>query len=299
MAPGVEGLPRLAPQPGHHRRPPRLAIAVVAGALERLVRLVRLLQGTAGGRRGAAQRRLAAVAQHVEVVVLLGGGRKALPPPRRADLLQSLGQAGAAILGDLLQGGQLGELLGPGHAVAVRDQPAADPAQALRLGHHEDGLAAHEDLVGHGLAHARPGKLVEGRQQGPGALSSGLAPAAALGHAGRVLAEADDQEAAGEGEADALGLGRGGELGLLVLIDNDGLLQAALQVVTAGLELVELLSEVTDVRAVAVAVEVAQDGAGLAVDGLSAQAVALGESCDVAVASEEDGGGAGEAVEQG
>jgi hypothetical protein len=39
----------------------------------------------------------------VEVVVLLGDGRPALPPPRRVDLLQPLGQAGARVLGELLQ----------------------------------------------------------------------------------------------------------------------------------------------------------------------------------------------------
>src|SRR5439155_27326141 len=132
-----------------------------------------------------------------------------------------------------------------------------------------------------------------------GPLTSGLGPAAALGHAGRALTEADDQEAAGQGEADALGLGGGGELGLLVLIDNDGLLQAPLQVIAAGLELVELLAEAQGFLAVRKAVEVVADGVGLAVDGLSAEAVLLGESCDVAVAAEQDSGGAGEAVEQG
>jgi hypothetical protein len=98
----------------------------------------------------------------------------------------------------------------------------------VRLGHHEDGPATDEDLVGHCLTHAWPGDFIEDRQQGPGTLTSGLSPAAALGHAGRTLAEADDQEAASEREADTLGLGRGGELGLLVLIENDGLLQTPL-----------------------------------------------------------------------
>jgi hypothetical protein len=63
--------------------------------------------------------------------------------------------------------------------------------------------------------------------------------------------------------------------------------------------LVELLAEAQGFLAVGQAVEVVADGVGLAVDGLSAEAVPLGESCDVAVAAEEDGGGAGEAVEQG
>jgi len=51
--------------------------------------------------------------------------------------------------------------------------------------------------------------------------------------------------------------------------------------------------------ALVAAVEVVADGIGVSIDGLSAEAVLLGESCDVAVASEEDGGGAGDAVAQG
>jgi hypothetical protein len=60
-----------------------------------------------------------------------------------------------------------------------------------------------------------------------------------------------------------------------------------------------LLPELEDFLAVALAVEVFEDGVGPAIEGLPAQAVPLGESRDVAVASEEDGGGAGEAVEEG
>ena len=47
------------------------------------------------------------------------------------------------------------------------------------------------------------------------------------------------------------------------------------------------------------AVEVVEDGLGLAVKGLSAEAVELGESRDIAVAAEEDSSGAGDAVEGG
>src|SRR5262249_22083700 len=155
-----------------------------------------------------------------------------------------------------------------GGAVAARRQPAADPAQAVRLGHHEDGPAAHEDLVGHGLADARPGELIEDCQHGPGAHAGGLRPAAEPGYAGGAPAEADDREAAGQGETDALGLGGGDELGLLVRVENDGAFQAPLQVVATGLELVELLAEAQGFLAVRKAVEVVAGGAGVAVDGL-------------------------------
>jgi hypothetical protein len=69
-----------------------------------------------------------------------------------------------------------------------------------------------------------------------------------------------------------------------------------LQVVAADLELVTLPPEVAGLVAVAESVEVIKDNLGLAVNGLSAGAALLGESCDVAVASVEDGRGAGNAV---
>ena len=37
------------------------------------------------------------------------------------------------------------------------------PSTAARLGHHEDGRAAHEEVVGHGLAHSRQSELIEDR----------------------------------------------------------------------------------------------------------------------------------------
>jgi hypothetical protein len=70
-----------------------------------------------------------------------------------------------------------------------------------------------------------------------------------------------------------------------------------LEVSAAGLESLELLVQVEGVLAMA-AVEVIEDGLGQAVEGLAAEAVESGASCDVAVAAEGDGGGAGEAVEQ-
>jgi hypothetical protein len=48
-----------------------------------------------------------------------------------------------------------------------------------------------------------------------------------------MLPRRDPQEAAADGPADALGLGDGGELGLAVLVQDDGLPQGARQVVPA------------------------------------------------------------------
>ena len=78
-----------------------------------------------------------------------------------------------------------------------------------------------------------------------------------------------------------------------------GVVQASLQVVAVGLGLVELLSEAQEFLAVAGVVEVVADGVGVSVEGLSAEAVLVGESRDVAVAAAEDGGGAGDAVAEG
>jgi hypothetical protein len=94
-------------------------------------------------------------------------------------------------------------------------------------------------------------------------------------------------------------LSSGGELGLAVGVQKDGVLESALQLVTAGLELVELLAEAEGLLALAEAVEVVQHGVRLAVDGLSAELVLLGQACDGAVASEEDSGGAGDAIPEG
>jgi hypothetical protein len=120
-----------------------------------------------------------------------------------------------------------------------------------------------------------------------------------LGYAGSTLAEEDGQEAAADGEADALGLRGSGERGLLVLAEDDGLVEAALHVSAAGLQLVELLAEAEGFLAVAFAVEVVAYGVGLAVDGLSAGAALLGQSGDVAVATEEGSRSAGETIQDG
>jgi hypothetical protein len=55
----------------------------------------------------------------VKVIVLLGHGRPLLPAPRGVELLDSTGQAAAAVLGDLLQRRQLAELHFPVGAVAL------------------------------------------------------------------------------------------------------------------------------------------------------------------------------------
>jgi hypothetical protein len=160
-------------------------------------------------------------------------------------------------------------------------------------------LATHEDLIGHGLTHTRPAVLVGDLEQRRGPLGSSLGPAAEFGNAGGALAENDLQEAVGHGQADPDGLGRGGELGLAILVKDNGVVKAALQVVTAGLGLFELLAKVEGNRAVRLCVEIVADGVAVSVDGLAAESVFGCQACNRAVASEESGGGAGNALGKG
>jgi hypothetical protein len=130
-------------------------------------------------------------------------------------------------------------------------------------------------------------------------LRRGLGPAAEFGDAGGALAEQDVQESAGAGQTDALGLSGGGELGLAVLVDPHGVVEAPLPVGTAGLGLVELLAEAEDFLAVRLDGPVVADSVGLSVDRLAAQAVFVGAAGDLAIASEEGGGGVGDALGKG
>jgi hypothetical protein len=94
-------------------------------------------------------------------------------------------------------------------------------------------------------------------------------------------------------------LGGGSELRLTVLVKQDGIVEAALQVLTMAAGLFDLLVEAGDFLAVCGCVELVAEGVGVPVDGLAAQAVLAGEVGDGAVASEEGGGGAGDALAKG
>jgi hypothetical protein len=107
------------------------------------------------------------------------------------------------------------------------------------------------------------------------------------------------QEVAGDRQTDAGGLGRGGELGLAVLVKENRVVEAALQVVTAVEGLFELLAKGEGLVAVRLCVEVGADGVGLSVDRLSAESVFLSDPCDGTIVSEESGGGAGDALGKG
>jgi hypothetical protein len=154
----------------------------------------------------------------------------------------------------------------------------------------------YEEFIGRRLTHKRPAVFVQHRQQRRGALPSGLGPAAEFGNAGSALAKENVQESAKERQTGAGGLARGGEFSLAVLVEDYGVVETPLQVVTAAESVFELLAEVEGFLVVALYVEVVAEGIGLLVDGLSAESMFFSDACDGAVASEEGSGGAGDAL---
>src|SRR5262249_31278189 len=205
-------------------------------------------------------------------------------------------QALAAVADEVLQGGQLPQFLGPLLAVPAGRQPAAQPTLAVWLHHHQHWLLSEEDLITGAVANARPGVLVADRQQRPGAEAGLVAVPAQLGDAGGVLTQQDGEEAAGDGQADAFGLGGAGELGLQRGGDDDGLAQLVLEAVEVRLPVGELLVQAVELLLLRGRVEVAEDGVGLTVETLPRDAALLGEVADGAARAEADDGGAGQTL---
>jgi hypothetical protein len=133
---------------------------------------------------------------------------------------------------------------------------------------------------------------VEDRQQGAGA-AAGVAGAAAQFRPGRRGgAEHDGQEGLGRREADTEGLAGGGKLGLLVRVHDGGVREAAAQAVALDMQVGQLPAQAGEFLLVGTGVEGAEDGVGLAVDGLAGDAAALGLTADGAVGPVEDDDGA-------
>jgi hypothetical protein len=157
----------------------------------------------------------AALAQGVEVIQLVADRSLLLAVfflPLGVDAGQAVLDAQSAVADEVLEVGQLPEFLGPLFAVAAGAEPARKPALTLRFDDHQDGLLPKEDLVGGGLADSGSGLFVEDAEQGSGAQGGSAREASELGDAGGVVTLEDGQETACDGEADALGLGGGGEL---------------------------------------------------------------------------------------
>ena len=115
-----------------------------------------------------------------------------------------------------------------------------------------------------------------------------------LGDAGGLVAQEDAEQAAGDRQADAFGLGGAGELGLQVGGEDDGPAPLGLELLQAGSQVGDLLLQAGELLLLGGAVEVAEDGVGFAVEALARDAALLGVVADVAAAAEADDGGTGE-----
>jgi hypothetical protein len=152
-----------------------------------------------------------------------------------------------------------------------------------------------KNLIGGGLFDPRPGRIVEDFEQGPGVLT-GLEGRPSQGrHAGdRFRSGHDVQEAAGDAEADPLGLGHGGEPVLRVASDLDDVLQPLAEGAILGLLIVQASPQLLDAGLGDGAVDGLDDLLGLTVERLAGLVAIFGHPCDVAVSTAEDGEGAGD-----
>src|SRR5207249_1348930 len=108
--------------------------------------------------------------------------------------------------------------------------------------------------------------------------------------------EQDGEQGAGGAEADPLRLGGGNELGLAVVVEDDGQAQLRLGVGEAALDLGKTALEFGAAPRRLGAVEGGSDGVGLSVEGLAGAVAVTGEGGDGATGPKEDGVGAGEAL---
>jgi hypothetical protein len=137
------------------------------------------------------------------------------------------------------------------------------------LDRHQDRPTATEDLVGGDLAGPRPAELVEHGEDSGGAAAGLLGEAAELGGGGGAVVEQDGEQGAGGAEGGAVGLGGGGELGLLVGIEGDGVLELGAEFGELGLKLSDFVAEVAEaVVGRGRGLEGLEDVLGLSVEGL-------------------------------
>jgi hypothetical protein len=126
-----------------------------------------------------------------------------------------------------------------------------------------------------------------------------------LGHAGKWPLRAGaqgvgpdqnrGQQAAGDGETDALGLRGTGKGGEAVLIDDDGGVEDRAEFAEEAAEFGDLIAEPLELCGGVLAVEGLEDSVGVAIQGLSGEALLVSSAGDVAVGPVQDGGGIGDA----
>ena len=154
-----------------------------------------------------------------------------------------------------------------------------------------------KNLIGGGLLDPGPGRLVDHLEQGPGLLAGLVGRPPQRCHAGDGRRSDDDvQEAAGDGEADPLGLGDGSELVLHVAGDLHGPPQASAKGLILGVPVGELSPEVVDRGFGRGAFDGLHDLLGLAVERLTRLVTIPGHPGDVPIVAAEDGEGTGDAL---
>lgn len=127
-----------------------------------------------------------------------------------------------------------------------------------------------KNLIGGGLLDTGPGRLVEHSEQGCRLLARVLSRTAQGSDAGRRLDATNDlKQAAGDRQADAFGLGDGGEVVLKLRGQENGILQAVLEGLKFGLLGVELVAQLVDLGLGGLTFDRLNDVLGLAVEGLT------------------------------
>ncbi len=116
-----------------------------------------------------------------------------------------------------------------------------------------------------------------------------------MGFIGERLGHKRSEEAAGDGQADALRLGGAGEPGQGVGIDEYGLLELAAERRAFGAEAVDPVLEFLAAPLGVGAIDGLENFGGVAIECLAGDARAFGVLGDGAVGSIEDGGGIGDA----
>jgi hypothetical protein len=173
------------------------------------------------------------------------------------------------------------------------------------LDDHQTRLLSKENLIAGALLDPLAAELVEyfqqrGRAPGGGvrqaAESSNTGQTEPVGFIGERLGCERSEEAAGDGQADALRLGDAGELGQGVGIDEHGLLELAAEYGAFGAEAVDLVLEILETPLGVGALDGLENFGDVAIECLAGDARAFGVLADGAVGAIEDGGGIGDAA---
>jgi hypothetical protein len=172
------------------------------------------------------------------------------------------------------------------------------------LDDHQARFLTEEDRIGRSLFDTPTAELIQDGQQGRAASPGLLGQAAELGHAGRLaflgwlsgdgLGHEHSQEPAADREADAFGLGRTGKGGAAVVVQEEGVGEAVLECRGAATEGSDFFAELPELLLGVVSVEGAQDGLGIAVEGLPGKSQSVGALRDLAVGPVENGRSVGD-----